>query len=87
MHKTHYHGGAFEGNECRRLVHTAATSSWEGELADYTPLFVTMESLYTVVFAARDQLSDDDLQEIAVVIQEFFSSGKNSPPNCSSEAH
>ena len=62
------------GNECRSLVRTASDSEkkWStSELAPFSPLFVSLEGLYQVVFSARPNLTQDDLQEIALAIEEF----------------
>ena len=72
--KCKYNGGQFQGNECRNLVRTATASeeAWSGAaLAPFSPLFVSLEVLNQVVFVARLNLTQDDVQEIALVIQEF----------------
>ena len=73
--KSPYHGGSFEGNECRRLVTAGNAADWSGcgTLLSYRAraLFVALDTLYKVVFSVRLQLTDDDVEEVALVVQEF----------------
>lgn len=72
--KNVYQGGTFEGNECRRLVRAACKTEWPEShpLAPYRPLFVALENLYSEVFSARVNLTEDDILSVATIIQEFL---------------
>ena len=71
--KSPYQGGTFQGNECRRLVQTAASRGWSGAhpLAVYSPLFLSLDRVYTEVFSCKSDLQYSELQGIKHAMQDF----------------
>jgi hypothetical protein len=70
--RSDYKGHEFEGNECRRITHTAAKATWDKDhpLFGLKYLFDVFNQVQEHVFSARTDLTDDDLQYIALLIQE-----------------
>ena len=78
--KSPYQGGTFQGNECRRIVRTAASRGWKDPhpLAPYRTLFEIMDKMYSTAFSDRRDLGDTDIAEITDVVHDFVKSWQSS---------
>lgn len=71
VRKSKYQGGTFEGNQCKKLIRTAAAWKRGHKFWEYQPLFLAFQNLVENVFSVRSDLSDEDIFSIALTIQEF----------------
>merc|ERR1711974_385582 len=64
-------GGTFEGNECRKLIAAAAEWKPANPLFKYKALMVSFNSMLSLAFSIRYDLTDAEIYEIAEGIHEF----------------
>jgi hypothetical protein len=73
VRKSDYQGGAFEGNQCNKLIIAGSKLSEDKTLFAFKPLFDIFASLLEHVLFARCNLSDEDIVDISQYIIEFVS--------------
>ena len=70
--KNVFNGGAFEGNKCRKFIKTGSNWEFSHPLQQYQPLPFYFDLVVEKIFIEQKDLSDDDLDEIASIIQSFL---------------
>ena len=78
--KSSYQGGTFEGNQCAKLVKAISQAEWASDhtLSVFKPLFCSLHQLYENVFKARRDLKDEEVAEIASLVNALVDMWKSS---------
>ena len=74
VRKSVYQGGTFAGNEVQKIIKAFNEVVWPTDhpFKIYASLFFVLETINILVFSIRENLSDDDLWEIALSIREVI---------------